>query len=173
MLAGHRAVEHLRTVAPGRTIMLNDETWRLGTTVDTVRWLQHSWKLGRQRGTSNLALVHRLSDLGNQADDGTSLAKIGKGLIGDSDTHILFRQGTQSDAASSCDELQLPPACRDVLTRLPKGRALVHCQGRLAVVDVTLSPTLDLLSYTNQSLQLITGGSATAPPPSKPRRYAM
>lgn len=152
MLAGQRAVEQLRTSGSARTIMLNDETWRLGTTADTVRWLQHSWKLGRQHGTSNWALVHRLSDLGNQADDGTSLAKIGKGLIGDSDTHILFRQGTHSDAAHACDELQLPPACREVLTRLPKGRALIHCQGRLAVVDITLSPTLETLTYTNQAV---------------------
>lgn len=153
MLAGQRAVEQLRTTSPGRTIMLNDETWRLGTTTDTVRWLQHSWKLGRQHGISNWALVHRLSDLGNQADDGTSIAKIGRGLIGDSDTHILFRQGTHTDAAHACDELQLPHACRDVLTRLPKGRTLIHCQGRLAVVDVTLSPTLEHLTFTNGALR--------------------
>lgn len=152
MLAGQRAVDQLRGGSPGRTIMLNDETWRLGTTADTVRWLQHSWKLGRQHGTSNWALVHRLSDLGNQADDGTSLAKIGKGLVGDSDTHVLFRQGTHTDAEHACAELQLPPACSEVLTKLPKGRALIHCQGRLAVVDITLSATLEKLTYTNQAI---------------------
>ena len=153
MVAGQRAVEQLRGHEKNRTIMLNDETWRLGTTPDTVKWLQHSWKLGRQHGISNWALVHRLSDLGAQADDGTSMSKIGKGLIGDSDTHILFRQGTVGDAAHACHELELPEACKDVLTRLPKGRALVVCEGRRAVVDFTLSPMLEQLTYTNQAIE--------------------
>ncbi len=80
------------------------------------------------------------------------MSKIGKGLIGDSDTHIRFRQGTVGDAADACHELELPDACKDVLTRLPKGRALIVCKGRRAVVDFTLSPILEQLTYSNQAV---------------------
>ena len=43
-------------------------------------------------------------------------------------------------------------ARKDVLTRLPKGRALVVCEGGRAVVDFTLSPMLERLTYTNQAI---------------------
>ena len=56
---------------------------------------------------------------------------------------MLFRQGTHTDAEDACAELQLPPAYSEVLTKLPNGPALIHCQGRLAVVDITMSPTLE------------------------------
>jgi type IV secretory pathway VirB4 component len=152
MLAGTRAVQQLRAHAGARTIMLNDETWRLGTTEESVRFLQHSWKLGRQHGTSNWALVHRFSDLGAQADDGTALSKMGKALIGDSDTHILFRQGTRADADQVVEQLQLPPSTTPVLLGLPTGRALIHAAGRLAVVDIRLTGRLRELTFTNQAL---------------------
>ena len=48
--------------------------------------------------------------------------------------------------------LDLSGAGTDVLTRLPKGRALIVCEGRRAVVDFTLSPMLERLTYTNQAI---------------------
>ena len=48
--------------------------------------------------------------------------------------------------------LDLSGAGTDVLTRLPKGRALIVCEGRRAVVDFTLSPMLVRLTYTNQAV---------------------
>src|SRR3954453_16554610 len=46
MLAGLRAVSQLRASGTRRTLLYADETWRLASTSQTVRFLQHSWKLG-------------------------------------------------------------------------------------------------------------------------------
>ena len=52
------------------------------------------WKLSRAYGVANLAIVHRLSDLRAQADDGTSATKVSMGLLADTQTRVLFRQST-------------------------------------------------------------------------------
>ena len=64
----------------------------------TSRYLQACWKLGRAYGVANLAIVHRLSDLRAQADDGTATAKVSMGLLADTQTRVLFRQSTDQVA---------------------------------------------------------------------------
>ena len=142
MLAGLRAVSQLRASGTRRTLLYADETWRLATTSQTVRFLQHSWKLGRQTGTSCWAMIHRFSDLAAQSDDGTALAKVTRALVADSGTHILFRHGKREDAELTAAELSLPAAAVGVLQKLPIHRALVHCGGRLAVVEARFNDTL-------------------------------
>ena len=152
MLAGLRAVSQLRASGTRRTLLYADETWRLATTSQTVRFLQHSWKLGRQTGTSCWAMIHRFSDLAAQSDDGTALAKVTRALVADSGTHILFRHGKREDAELTAAELSLPAAAVGVLQKLPIHRALVHCGGRLAVVEARFNDTLATLAYTNQAM---------------------
>jgi hypothetical protein len=152
MLAGLRAVSQLRAAGTRRTLLYADETWRLATTSQTVRFLQHSWKLGRQTGTSCWAIIHRFSDLAAQSDDGTALAKVTRALVADSGTHILFRHGKREDAELTAAELSLPAAAVGVLQKLPIHRALVHCGGRLAVVEARFNDTLAHLAYTNQAM---------------------
>src|SRR4051812_15244803 len=152
MLAGLRAVSQLRASGTRRTLLYADETWRLASTSQTVRFLQHSWKLGRQTGTSCWAMIHRFSDLAAQSDDGTALAKVTRALVADSGTHILFRHGKREDAELTAAELSLPAAAVGVLQRLPIHRALVHCGGRLAVVEARFNDPLAPLAYTNQAM---------------------
>src|SRR5204863_114950 len=52
-----------------------DEAWSLLASERTSRYLQACWKLGRAYGVANVAIVHRLSDLRSQADDGTAASR--------------------------------------------------------------------------------------------------
>ncbi len=97
-------------------------------------------------------MIHRFSDLAAQSDDGTALAKVTRALVADSGTHILLRHGKREDAELTAAELSLPAAAVGVLQRLPIHRALVHCGGRLAVVEARFNDTLATLAYTNQAM---------------------
>lgn len=111
-----------------------DEAWSLLGSERTSRYLQSCWKLGRAYGVANIAIVHRLSDLRSQADDGTATAKVSMGLLADTQTRVLFRQSTdQVDEARSM--LGLTTSEAEVLGRLCRGRAIWKVGGRTAVVQ--------------------------------------
>lgn len=111
-----------------------DEAWALLSSERTSRYLQACWKLGRSYGVANLAVVHRLSDLRAQADDGTATAKVSMGLLADTQTRVLFRQASDQvgDARAL---LGLTDTESLVLGRLCRGRALWKVGGRTAVVQ--------------------------------------
>ena len=111
-----------------------DEAWSLLGSERTSRYLQSCWKLGRAYGVANIAIVHRISDLRSQADDGTATAKVSMGLLADTQTRVLFRQSTdQVDEARSM--LGLTTSEAEVLGRLCRGRAIWKVGGRTAVVQ--------------------------------------
>ena len=111
-----------------------DEAWSLLGSERTSRYLQSCWKLGRAYGVANIAIVHRISDLRAQADDGTVAAKVSMGLLADTQTRVLFRQSTdQVDEARAL--LGLTTSEAEVLTRLCRGRAIWRVGGRTAVVQ--------------------------------------
>jgi len=111
-----------------------DEAWSLLGSERTSRYLQSCWKLGRAHGVANVAIVHRISDLRAQADDGTVAAKVSMGLLADTQTRVLFRQSTdQVDEARSM--LGLTTSEAEVLKRLCRGRAIWKVGGRTAVVQ--------------------------------------
>ncbi len=111
-----------------------DEAWSLLGSERTSRYLQSCWKLGRSYGVANIAIVHRLSDLRAQADDGTATAKVGAGLLADTQTRVLFRQSSDQvpDARAL---LGLTSTEATVLGRLCRGRAIWKVGGRTAVVQ--------------------------------------
>jgi hypothetical protein len=89
--------------------------------------------LSRAYGVANLAIVHRLSDLRAQADDGTATSKLSMGLLADTQTRVLFRQSSdQVQDATELLGLTQPEA--QLLPRLTKGRALWKVGDRTAVV---------------------------------------
>lgn len=122
-----------------RRIQVLDEAWSLVGSERTTKYLQACWKLSRAYGVANLAIVHRLSDLRAQADDGTTASKVSMGLLADTQTRVLFRQSTDqvSDAA---DLLDLTTTEAALLPRLAKGRALWKVGGRTAVVEHVIGP---------------------------------
>jgi len=111
-----------------------DEAWRLLGAERTTRYLQACWKLCRDYGVANLAVVHRLSDLRAQADDGTTTAKVAMGLLADTQTRVLFRQSSDQ-LADARHLLGLNPVETELLGRLARGRALWKIAGRTAVVQ--------------------------------------
>lgn len=111
-----------------------DEAWSLLGSERTSRYLQSCWKLGRAKGVANVAIIHRISDLRAQADDGSVAAKVSMGLLADTQTRVLFRQASdQVDEARSM--LGLTSREADVLGRLCRGRAIWKVGGRTAVVQ--------------------------------------
>jgi type IV secretory pathway VirB4 component len=115
-------------------IQVLDEAWCLLGTERTSRYLQACWKLGRAHGVANLAVVHRLSDLRAQADDGTATAKVSMGLLADTQTRILFRQSSDQ-IADARSLLGLTTTEAQVLGRLCRGRAIWKVGERTAVVQ--------------------------------------
>ena len=111
-----------------------DEAWSLLGSERTSRYLQTCWKLCRAYGVANVAIVHRLSDLRAQADDGTATAKVNMGLLADTQTRVLFRQSSDQ-VAEARDLLGLTATEAQLLSRLCKGRALWKVGGHTAVVQ--------------------------------------
>lgn len=112
-----------------------DEAWALLANPASVRHLQASWKLCRDYGVANIAVAHRVADLRAQADDGTALAKIAAGLLGDTETRVLFRQAPDQ-VADTKSLLGLSDMEADLLPRLGRGRSLwKRPGGRSALVQ--------------------------------------
>ncbi len=114
-----------------------DEAWSLLASERTSRYLQSCWKLGRAYGVANIAIVHRLSDLRAQADDGTAAAKVSMGLLADTQTRVLFRQSSDQ-VADARALLGLTSTETQVLGRLCRGRALWKVGAHTAVVQHTI-----------------------------------
>ncbi len=145
-------------VGPGpRRVQVLDEAWALLGNRHTARYLQSCFKLGRTYGVANICIAHRPSDLGAQADDGTSTAKIAGGLLADAATKILLRQAPdQLEAAATSVGLTQPE--RQIVGQLTRGRALWKIGGRSAVVhhmlarvDVALCDTDGRMSGTSET----------------------
>jgi hypothetical protein len=131
-----------------RRLQILDEAWTLFGNERTARYLQSCWKLSRAYGVANVAVIHRLSDLRAQADDGTSTAKIALGLLADTQTRILFRQAPDQ-APEARELLGLTGVEADLLTRLTRGRALWKVAGRTAVVQHVVGTAEQTFSDTN------------------------
>jgi hypothetical protein len=131
-----------------RRLQVLDEAWTLFGNPRTARYLQSCWKLSRAYGVANVAVIHRLSDLRAQADDGTSTAKIALGLLADTQTRILFRQAPDQ-APEARDLLGLTGVEAELLTRLTRGRALWKVAGRTAVVQHVVGSAEQEFSDTN------------------------
>jgi len=120
-----------------RRLQVLDEAWALLGSERTSKYLQACWKLSRSYGVANVAIVHRLSDLRSQTDDGTSAAKVSMGLLADTQTRVLFRQSTDQVVEAGA-MLGLTSTEAQLLPRLVKGRALWKVAGRGAVVAHTI-----------------------------------
>jgi len=122
-----------------RRLQVLDEAWSLLGSERTTKYLQACWKLSRAYGVANLAIVHRLSDLRAQADDGSTASKVSMGLLADTQTRVLFRQSTDQ-VREATELLDLTATEAALLPRLAKGRALWKVGGHTAVVEHVIAP---------------------------------
>jgi hypothetical protein len=65
------------------------EAWKVLRVPGVARFLNESWKMARQWGVQNVAVMHRLSDLASVADAGSEAIELAKGLLSDSQTRRL------------------------------------------------------------------------------------
>ena len=57
-----------------------------------ARWLQSSWKLSRAFGVSNVAVLHRVSDLRSVGASDSEQVALAQGLLADSETRVVYAQ---------------------------------------------------------------------------------
>lgn len=107
----------------GQRIIVVDEAWAILRDVQIARWLQASYKLCRSYGVSNIAVLHRLSDLRAVGAAGSEQARLAEGLLSDSETQVFFHQPADVVRASR-DLLELTEAEADLLRRLGLGESL-------------------------------------------------
>ncbi|MGH9103413.1 MAG: ATP-binding protein, partial [Acidimicrobiales bacterium] len=123
----------LRSAGAERTLLVVDEAWAVLGDLGVARWLRASWKLARAWGISNIAVLHRLSDLG-AAGAGSEHERLGMGLLADSETRVVFAQ-PPAEAEIAGRVLGLSDAEVDALPRLGRGVALWRVGGRSFLVQ--------------------------------------
>jgi type IV secretory pathway VirB4 component len=134
-----------------RRFLVADESWSILQNEESTRFLQEQWKLARKLGVANIAVCHRVTDLGAQADSGTAIAKIGEGLLTDAQTQIVFRTSAHVlDATRTA--LGLTDAEAEELPRLPKACALWKVRGRSAFVSHIRAEYEKIFSDTDSKL---------------------
>ena len=128
----------LRTqAAEARTIVVIDEAWAILRNLQIARWLQASWKLSRQYGVSNVAVLHRTSDL-HAAGAGTSeQVALAQGLLADSETRVIYGQ-SPDETARARELLGLTDVEAEVLPELGRGVALWRVGSRSFLIEHVL-----------------------------------
>jgi len=130
-----------------RRVLVLEEAWAV-LQIETVARLYQSWqKLSRALGVATVAIIHRPADLTAQTDDGSSTAKIARGIIADTQTRIIFRQ--PPDQLDRCRELfGLNDAELATISDLGRGEALwqlpntaARVQHRLGTAEAALTAT--------------------------------
>ena len=123
---------------PARRILVVDEAWAVLSNLGIARWLQACWKLSRAHGVSNVAVMHRLSDLRAVGPAGSEQALLAEGLLSDSETRVVYAQSF-GDAEASREVLGLTGTEVDLLPRLGRGVGLWKVGRRSFLVEHRLS----------------------------------
>ena len=106
-----------------QTFVVIDEAWALLSNLGVARFLQSSWKLSRSFGVSNVAVLHRVTDLHAVGGSDSEQVALAKGLLADSETRVVYAQAPGELAVAS-DLLSLSTTEADLLPQLRRGVAL-------------------------------------------------
>jgi hypothetical protein len=148
MVAAAGWLQQLMACPGPQRVQVLDEAWALLANRQTAAYLQGCFKLGRTYGTANIAVTHRASDLAAQADDGTATAKIAAGLLADSATKIVLRQAPDQVPLVTA-ALGLTDTEAQIVSRLPKGRALWKITGHTALTELLMTSAEEVLANTD------------------------
>lgn len=121
-----------------KTIFVVDEAWAVLMHVETARWLQSLWKLARSYGVSNIAVVHRASDLTRLGGERSEQSGLGTGLLADSETRVIYGQ-SPLEVQSAQALLGLNSKEAELLSRLGRGIALWKIGDRSFLVKHVLA----------------------------------
>jgi hypothetical protein len=132
--------------------VIYDEAWRMLRHLALVRRMQTQWKLSRAIGVANLAVVHRISDLGAVGASGSEAVALAQGLLADCSTRIVYAQESdQVDATATA--LGLSDVEADQLVHLPRGRGLWRIGQHATIVDHILGPAEHQLVDTDRQMR--------------------
>jgi hypothetical protein len=129
----------LASARGGRRLVVYDEAWRMLRHLALVRRMQSQWKLSRALGVANLAVVHRISDLGAVGASGSEAVALAQGLLADCSIRVVYAQ--ESDQVDlTATALGLSDVEADQLIHMPRGRGLWRIGRHAAIVDHVLGP---------------------------------
>ena len=117
-----------------------DEAWAILSNLGVARWLQSSWKLSRSFGVSNVAVLHRVSDLRSVGASDSEQVALAQGLLADSETRVVYAQ-SPGELEAAAELLSLSGTETDLLPQLRRGIALWKVGQRSFLVQHRLSGT--------------------------------
>ena len=121
-----------------RYFLVVDEAWAILSNLGVARWLQSSWKLSRAFGVSNVAVLHRVSDLRSVGASDSEQVALAQGLLSDSETRVVYAQSPgELDAAAEL--LSLSATEMGLLPQLRRGVGLWKVGQRSFLVEHRLS----------------------------------
>ena len=147
-----------------RILLVVDEAWAILSNLGVARWLQSSWKLSRAMGVANVAVLHRLSDLGSVGAAGSEQVGLAEGLLADSETRVVYAQAP-GELARSADLLGLTDTEVELVGTLPRGTALWKVGRRSFLVAHQLARGEAWLVDTDRAMADV---DPAAPPPAAP-----
>ncbi len=124
--------------AGGRFFLVVDEAWAILSNLGVARWLQSSWKLSRSFGVSNVAVLHRVSDLRSVGASDSEQVALAQGLLSDSETRVVYAQ-SPGELEAAAELLSLSATETDLLPQLRRGIALWKVGQRSFLVQHRLS----------------------------------
>ncbi len=132
------ATARVDSLSPGRLFIVVDEAWAILSNLGVARWLQSSWKLSRAFGISNVAILHRVSDLRSVGASDSEQVALAQGLLSDSETRVVYAQ-SPGELQAARELLSLSETERDLLPQLRRGIALWKVGQRSFLVQHRLS----------------------------------
>jgi hypothetical protein len=134
-----------------QTIVVIDEAWALMSNLGVARWLQSSWKLSRAFGVSNVAVLHRVSDLRSVGASDSEQVALAQGLLSDSETRVVYAQ-SPGELTVASDLLSLSSTEAELLPQLRRGVALWKVGQRSFLVQHRLSQIERMLVHTDGAM---------------------
>jgi len=123
-----------------KTIFALDEAWAILANLGIAKWLQSSFKLSRQFGLQNIAIMHRFSDLAATGAQGSQEERVARGLLSDAETRVVFGQ-PHGEVEATRDLLGLSTTEAELLPTLDRGLALWKVGQRSFLVEHRLGRT--------------------------------
>ena len=141
-----------RTAGAGQqTFLVVDEAWAILSNLGVARWLQSSWKLSRAFGVSNVAVLHRVSDLRSVGASDSEQVALAQGLLADSETRVVYAQ-SPGELEAAGELLSLSATETELLPQLRRGVALWKVGQRSFLVQHRLSAAERLIADTDAAM---------------------
>ena len=142
----------------GRFFLVVDEAWAILSNLGVARWLQSSWKLSRAFGVSNIAVLHRVSDLRSVGASDSEQVALAQGLLADSETRVVYAQ-SPGELEAAAELLSLSNTESELLPQLRRGIALWKIGQRSFLVQHRLSSTERMIVDTDAAMSGSGSGS--------------